>query len=750
MKLVQWLSAAVSSAVLATALLPGAAPAQTRDTEPAPADSQADRRAADIVGAMTLAEKLILVRGFSGTSPRQLPKELFFGQQAEPEVDAKLKGTSGFVPGIPRLGVPDLHETDGSLGIANGFAGFATRPGDEATALPAGPLMASTWDEALLREAGALLGREARSKGFNVVLGPAFNLARDPRNGRNFEYFGEDPLVAGMLSAAMVEGIQSQQVIAVPKHLIMYDQSHAAEVMDATIGERAMRESDLLPFEIVVKRSNPGAIMCSYNIVNGAHACESAFLLTRVLRKDWGWKGFVMSDWGAVHSTIPSVMAGLDQDSAHSFDKGGDYFGKPLADAVARGEVPEARINEMALRIVGAMARSGLLDNAPAVSTDRAAHAAIVRRVAEGGIVLLKNERGVLPLAASARKIAVIGGHADAGVLTGGGSSQVIPYGGSVVVGSGVITRQIYVPSSPLRALQAALPNATVSYDPGTDPVAAARAARGADVVIIFAARHASEGMDQAAIGLSDDLNGVIGAVAKANPRTVVVLETDNPVTMPWLGDVAAVLQAWYPGQAGGEAIASILSGQVNPSGKTVQTFYADARQLPRPVMPRTPSVDTGFGGPPPKPFAVDYDIEGAAVGYRWLDRTGEKPLFPFGYGLSYTRYDYSGLKLSNGGPAPVSASITLRNSGKRKGSEVAQMYLVEGPNGLGKRLVGWAKVALEPGQAQRVRIDADPLLLSQWDDAKGEWMIPNGDYTIAVGPSSARLDLRARIRIAR
>jgi len=704
----------------------------------------ADQRAELVLKVMSREEKLRLVRGYSGVSPRTLPKELQFGQKIDPEVDADLRGTSGYVRGVARLGIPDLHEADASLGVTNGFAGFAVRPGDEATALPSGPTMTSTWNSDLVRAAGALVGQEVRAKGFNVLLGPGFNLARDPRSGRNFEYLGgEDPLLAGVLAGSAIKGLQSAKIIATAKHLLMYDQSYAAEVMDAQISEAAMRESDLLAFQIAIEQGNPGSVMCSYNKVNGAPACESAALQNRALRDDFGWKGFVMSDWGAVHSTVASANNGLDQDSAYTFDKGGDYFGQALAKAIDDGQVSPARLDDMVRRILRSMFANGLVDFPvkPGGVIDREAHATITRKIAEEGVILLRNERDILPLASMAKTIAVIGGHADVGVLSGGGSSQVVPYGGSIVFGTGVIERQIYHPSSPLKALAAQLPGSKVTFETGADRDAAVRAAKAADVAIVFAVRHASEGMDHQSLGLPDDQDALIEAVASANANTIVVLETDNPVSMPWLDRVPAVLQAWYPGQRGGEAIANILTGKVNPSGKTAVTFPASVDQLPRPVMPRTPTKDQGFGGPPPEPFVVNYDIEGSDIGYRWLARTpGAKPLFPFGFGLSYTRFAYSGLSVQNGHAPTVTFKVT--NVGRRAGKETAQVYMTAGPDGPKTRLLAWSKVDLAPGQTKTVRVNVDPRLVARFDAKLHKWVVAQGVYRVAAGASSADLPL--------
>jgi beta-glucosidase len=485
--------------------------------------------------------------------------------------------------------------------------------------------------------------------------------------------------------------------------------------------------------------------MCAYNRVNGAYACENDYLLNEVLKTDWGYKGYVMSDWGGTHSTAKAAKAGLDQESAYTFDKE-PFFGAPLKAALADGSVSGARLDDMARRITRSMFAHGLFDH-PVVKKpiDFAAHAKITQADAEEAIVLLKND-GALPIARTARTIAVIGSHADVGVLSGGGSSQVFPVGGMAVKGlgpKGFPGPIVYHPNSPLKALQARNPGARITYDDGTDPAAAAKAAAGADVVLVFAHQWAAESQDYS-LTLADNQDTLIDAVGSANPRTVVVLETGGPVLMPWLPKVGAVVEAWFPGTNGGEAIARVLTGEVNPSGRLPVTFPAGADQLPRPVVDGDPAKPEAF-------FDVDYDIEGAAVGYKWFDQKGHAPLFAFGHGLSYSTFGYSDLKTAVAGDR-LTVSFTVTNTGKVAGKDVPQVYV--GPKtGAGweapRRLAGFRKVDLAPGASTQVSVTVDPRLLATFDSKAKTWNIAAGAYEVSLGASSRDLPVKAEVTVA-
>ena len=682
-----------------------------------------DRRAELLQAAMTLDEAFGLIRGDLG-----LPSKS--GR------DKDAKGSAGFVPGIPRLGVPDLQESDASLGVANPFN---VRKGDGATPLPSGLAIAASFNPALAYAGGRMIGHEAAAKGFNVLLAGGVNLARDPRNGRNFEYLGEDPLLAGVLDGAAIKGVQSNPVVSTIKHYAMNDQETGRMVLDARIGEAAMRETDLLAFEMAIEGGRPGSVMCAYNQVNGAYACRNAHLLNDILKGDWRYPGWVMSDWGAVHGP-DDALAGLDQESAAITDAK-PWFGAPLQAEVQAGRVPRARIDDMARRILRSMFAQGLFDRPSAnPAIDYAADAKVAEAVADQGAVLLKNA-GLLPLSPTAHRIVVIGGHADVGVLSGGGSSQVIPVGGPALSlkmpGGGNnpmagFRFAVFDPSSPLQAIKAEAPDAVVEYLDGSDPALAAERAKGADAAVVFATQWMIEGYDAKDLSLPDSQDALIAAVAAANPKTVVVLETGNPVLTPWLDQTAALLEAWYPGARGGQAIADILFGKVNPSGRLPITFPAGEAQLPRPAIP-------GADAPIKTAFPVNYS-EGSNLGYRWYALKGITPLFPFGYGLSYTRFSYSGLRVK-GGDA-LSATVAVKNVGPRAGMEVVQVYAA--PPGGVRRLIGFRKVSLKPGETRRVSVIADPRLIARYDAAAHGWRLAAGDYLVATGGSSADPPLTA------
>jgi beta-glucosidase len=440
-------------------------------------DFDADRRAAELVDAMTLEEQIQLLRPLAATSFQFAPGANTFPEGMRKPPPPGAIGSAGFVPGISRLGWPALQESDGPLGVAN-MKGWIRGIEDQATAFPSSIAWAASFDPDLALQVGEVIGREAHAKGFNVMLSGAVNLARDPRNGRNFEYAGEDPLLAGRIVGATVAGIQSQHVVSTVKHFALNDQESGRGVLDARISEAAARESDLLAFEIAIAQGKPGSVMCSYNRINGDHACENDWLLNQVLKEDWGFPGWVMSDWGGVHDMRKAVANGLDQQSPQD----NDLFAG-LADAVANGEIPRQRVREMAFRIVRSMIAAGAIDHPAKAggSVDREASMAVARAQAEAGSVLLKNN-GLLPLEGEPR-ILVVGGFADIGVLVGGGGSMVNPYGGIVhednAVGMASLGKWAFVPSSPLAALRALRPGWEIGFDDGCDPARAAAAARG-------------------------------------------------------------------------------------------------------------------------------------------------------------------------------------------------------------------------------------------------------------------------------
>jgi beta-glucosidase len=626
-----------------------------------------------------------------------------------------------------------LTETDASLGVTNPRG---VRAGDVATALPASLALAATFSTELAYQSGAIVGAEAHAKGFNVLLGGGMDLARDPRNGRNFEYLGEDPLLAGELAAEAVRGTQDQHVISTLKHFALNAHETNRTTLDARIDPAALRESDLLAFQIAIERSQPGSIMCAYNKINAAYSCGNAWLLNEVLKKNWRYPGWVMSDWGAVHSET-DALRGLDQESGEQNDPR-VYFADPLSNAVQQRQVPVSRIDDMARRILRSMFAVGVIDFPPDhAPINYKAHALKALEVAQDGIVLLKNEHSSLPLPANLPRIAVIGGQARFGVLCGGGSAQVTPSNGPVVKipiggvgGMADIRSEVYFPSAPMAAIRAASPNTRVQYDAGFFPANAAALAAKADVAIVFVTRHETEGYDVPNLQLPSGQDQLVEAVAAANAHTIVVLETGNPVAMPWLDKVSAVLAAWYPGQEGGTAIAQLLFGAINPSGRLPITFPQREAQSMRPNLPN-------LGAESHSDVAVDY-VEGADVGYRWYARHSVTPQFSFGYGLSYTTFAYEKLRITGG--KTLTVTFDVLNTGQRAGTDIPQVYLTSAAGSPDLRLVGFSRATLEPGERKTITVTADRRLLGHYDEAHHEWRVSAGKYTVKLARSATEL----------
>ena len=710
------------------------------------AASSVEQRAEALVAQMTIDEQFSLLSSLFPVFQRD-------------KLAADALISAGYVPGIGRLGLPSLRESDAGLGVANLMN---WRKGDVATALPSGLSTASTWDPQLAFQGGAMIGSEARAKGFNVLLAGAVNLVRDPRTGRNFEYAGEDPLLAGVMVGHAIDGVQSNHILSTVKHYAVNDQETGRNVLNAKMGEAALRESDLLAFQIAIEIGKPAAVMCGYNKVNGVYACENQFLLNKVLKGDWRYPGWVQSDWGSVHSTVQAALAGLDHQSAYLMDRQ-YFFGEPLKAAVTAGEVPAARIRDMSYRIVRSVIATGLLDHPVAVAgtiIDYDRNAAVSEKTAAAGMVLLKNRGGVLPIAAKVRSIALIGGHADVGVISGGGSSQVRPVGGPAleIKASGIaagFTTMTYFPSSPMKALAERFPQAKISYASGDDLAAAVALAKESELVLVFAEQWTAEADDVPNLRLPGKQDELIDAVASANPRTVVVLETGGPVQMPWLAKPAGILEAWYPGSAGGKAITGVLAGDTDAAGRLPVTFPQSEDQLPRPAIAgleekKNAKGEVSYGliaGL--KSFDVDYDVEGSDVGYRWFERTRAKPLFPFGFGMSYTTFSYRQPRF--GGADGLTLTFKVKNTGKRAGTDIPQVYAVV-PGHDGKpisRLVGWGRVTLKPGETRTVTVRLEPRVLANFAPALQQWSIAGGRYPVTISRSSIdpvlKLDLHLK-----
>jgi len=767
-----------------------------------------------------------------------------------------------------RLGIPVLKMADGPVGVRRG----------QATAFPAAVGMAATWNAQLVEKIGAAIGKEAKSKGLNYLLGPCVNIHRHPLGGRNFESYGEDPFLASRLAVAFVKGVQSQKVLASIKHFACNNQEWERFKLDVTVEERALREIYLPAFKAAVTEADVWTVMAAYNKLWGDYCSENKHLLTDILKGEWGFRGFVVSDWGATHSTVKAANYGLDLEMPY-----GKFFNEKLLEAVKIGEVSEAVIDDKIRRLMRVRFKAGLFDQQPLVDETVVPceeHKQLALEAAKQSIVLLKNERNVLPLDRNKIKsLAVLGPNAAEARTGGGGSSKVTPfYAGSPLEGLkkavgndieikyalGMAIRGDIHPLSPeymknglwaeyfpntklegkplltrldkevnfnwgydsphpklhrpddrntfsIRWTGKLLPPKTGEYNlnvihndglrlyvderllidnwkknrivyktasiglkagrtytlrieyffdggvsvvkfgwklPDHDYLAeAVSLAKDSDAAVIFAGLHnrfESEGFDRRRLELPNQ-GVLINAVAEVNPNTIVVLNTGSPVLMnPWLDKVAAVVQAWYPGQEGGNTIADVLVGNTNPSGKLPVSFiksYDDS-----PVF--KDYKDKSLKSPYP---------EGIFVGYRCLDKHGIEALFPFGHGLSYTRFEYSNLKVNPPGIVvgesdfSVTVSVDVRNTGKRKGAEVVQVYVkdvecsVQRPN---KELKGFEKVYLEPGEKKTISIKLNRDAFAFYDSDRRHWVVEPGEFEIMVGSSSKDIRLKKPLKI--
>ena len=724
---------AVSLTALSLACMSGAIAQQTdASSSPTP-----DQRADKLVQRMSTDDMYRMVQSYNTMGPPS--------QQPPGSI-----GAAGYVPALPTLGIPAQQQNDASIGVHNYplDAGPGKQPNHvrgeagNATPLPSTLGLAATWNPQIAYDGGRMIAGEAHAQGINVLLAGGIDLTREPRDGRTFEYLGEDPLLAARIDGGEIRGIQSQHVISTIKHYALNDQETNRLTVSSNIGERAMRESDLLAFELAIEDGRPGSVMCGYNKVNGIWNCSNKHLLNDILKGDWKYPGWVMTDWGADHGVM-DAMAGTDQVSGvdqHDVSLGNSSssFGT-LLEAVAKGDIPRSRLEDMVHRMLRSMYAVGLFDHPPVIKPLQVeADALVAQHAAEQAIVLLKNDHDQLPLHADIKTVAIIGGHADAGVLSGGGSAQVWPIGGPAIpaVKGPDWQWKVYDPSSPMKALQKLLPNVKVTYDDGSDPTKAAALAKSSDVVLVFATQWTCEGVDQPNLSLPDKQDDLIDAVAAANPHSIVVLENGGPVKMPWLSKVGAVVEAWYPGARGGDAIAEVLAGKVNPSGRLPVTFPQDERQLPRPQITNAQEVD--------------YNIDGAAVGYKWYDEKKLEPLFPFGFGLSYSRFGYSDLHVSAQGDH-VTVSFKVTNLGDRAGMDTPQVYVGMPANSgeAPRRLAGFEKIALQPKQSRTVSVTIDPRLLATFDVPSDKWKIAAGSYPIEVGHSSRDLVLNTAAHVA-
>ena len=641
-------------------------------------------------------------------------------------------GYPGNTVAIPSLCVPALAITDGPAGVSDGLTGV--------TQLPAPVSAAATWDPSEVHEYGTVVGKELAGKGVDIDEGPTIDIVRDPRWGRAFESYGEDPYLSGQMAAADVEGVQSEGPVAMIKHFALYNQEayRLSAADNVIVSDRVAHEIYLPSFQAAIQQGDAGAVMCAFASINGVESCQDPYL-TNILFNLWHFGGYVQSDDTATRSTVAAANAGLeDMESQNGF-----YFGEPLITAVKKHEVSISTLRTMATRVLTTMFRFGLFNHritgARKNVVTSPAHAAVARAVADEGTVLLKNSGGLLPLSADDASIAVIGDDAGSGALTsGGGSSHVNP--------PYVVTPVTGITAAAGAGTKVTYAQGNSPDEPNGDPPlknAAVAAAESASVAVVFASVYETEGKDLPNINLSPAVNQLITAVANVNPNTIVVLNTGSAVAMPWLGSVKAVVEAWYPGQEDGNSIADILFGKVDPSGKLPVTFPASLADVPASTRAQWPGVDG----------KVEYS-EGLLVGYRWYDAKKIPPLFPFGFGLSYTSFSFSDLTISHTGLSKgegTTATVHVTNTGSVAGADTVQAY-VDDPTSAGEppeQLKGFDKVTLNPGQTADVSIPLGSQSFSIWSSSHQAWVEDPGLYRIMVGDSSANLPLKATVSIS-
>ncbi|MDJ0343046.1 glycoside hydrolase family 3 C-terminal domain-containing protein [Streptomyces sp. H10-C2] len=654
-------------------------------------------RVAQLMARMTQAQKIQMLHGNGNQEP-------YIGNLAA----------------IPSLCIPSVGLQDGPGGVGDLLGGV--------TQLPSAVSSAATWDTALQHRYGAVAGKEFAGKGADVALGPTLNIVRDPRWGRAFETYSEDPYLTARMATANIQGLQSQGVMAQAKHVAVYNQetNRNGPLDNAVVDTRTLQEIYLPAFQAAVSNGAAASAMCSYSTVNGAFACQNPYLLNTALYEQAGFGGFVTSDWGATHSTVESANSGMTMEMP-----GGHFYSSSLAQALANGQVTQATLNTMVSRVLTQYFAFGLFDKQHTGSTTAvvtsAAHRTTARQVAEQGSVLLKNT-GVLPLSTSStHSIALLGPDGGAGVRSAGGGSAAVTSSGTV---------------SPLAGIQnrVAGTGTTVQYNDGSDIASAVALARASDVAVVCVGYGEEEFFDLPGIDLPDRQNELIAQVAAANPRTVVVLNTGSAVTMPWLGQVQGVLEEWYAGQEVGNAVARLLFGDANPSGKLPVTFPASLADAPAHTAAQWPGTGS----------TVQYS-EGLKVGYRWYDAGGIAPLFPFGFGLSYTTFSFSGLHVGApdaSGNATVAAIVA--NTGRRTGAEIVQLY-AGAPASTGepvRQLKGFQRVDLRPGERRQVRFTVTAHDLAHWSDTAGGWTTTPGGYRILIGDSSRNLPLTGSLTV--
>ncbi|WP_138750762.1 beta-glucosidase [Paenibacillus sinopodophylli] len=638
---------------------------------------------------------------------------------------------------IERLGIPSILLTDGPHGVRKQDGAEADHLGlngsSPATCFPSAAGLASSWNLELVNRVGEALGKESQAEGVSILLGPAANIKRSPLCGRNFEYFSEDPYLTGEMAIAHINGVQSQGVGTSLKHFAVNNQEHRRMTINAVVDERTLREIYLTGFEMAVKKSQPWTVMSAYNRVNGEYCSENEYLLTDILKKEWGHEGFVVSDWGAVNEAVASVAAGmaLEMPASHGIGQ------KSIIDAVENGQLSEEVLNQSVERLLSVVFKAYANRKSDAVY-DQDVHHALARQTAQETMVLLKNDGGILPLAREG-KIAVIGALADKVRYQGGGSSHINP------------TKL----DQPLQEMiKAAGSQAEVKYAQGYDLDSdvtvealieeAKQLGASSDVVVLFVGlpdRYESEGYDRTHLNLPENQRIVIEQVAAVQPNLVVVLSNGAPIVMPWIGNAKAVLEGYLGGQAFGGAVTDLLFGDANPSGKLAETFPLNQKHNPsHPYFPGEKDQ-------------VEYR-EGIFVGYRYYDSKELEPLFPFGYGLSYTTFEYSDLDISSANitdQESVNVTVSVKNTGQRFGQEVVQLYVrAVNPHVIRpeKELKGFIKVALQAGEEKKVSFTLDKRSFAYYNESLRDWHVESGEYEVMISKSSRDLVLRSSLKV--
>lgn len=638
--------------------------------------------------------------------------------------------------GIERLGIPSIMVTDGPHGLrkqqqsADHLGIYNSVP---ATCFPSAVGLASSWNRELVEKVGIALGEECQAEGVAILLGPGANIKRSPLCGRNFEYFSEDPYLSSEMAASHIKGVQSQGVGTSLKHFAVNNQEHRRMSVDVIVDERTLREIYLASFEGAVKQAQPWTVMCSYNKVNGEYASENKYLLTDILKDEWGFEGFVVSDWGAVNERVKGLAAGLDLEMPSSNGIGD----QKIVEAVKNGTLPEEVLDKAVERILRVIFKAvdRKKENA---SYDKEAHHQLAREVARECMVLLKNEERILPLKKEGT-IAVIGEFAKNPRYQGGGSSHVNP----------TKLDNIYE-----EIKKTAGNNANILYAQGynleKDEIdeqliqEAKKVAIQSDVAILFVGlpeRYESEGYDRQHLRIPDNHQKLIEAVTEVQPNVVVVLSNGSPIEMPWLDKVKGVLEAYLGGQALGGAIADLLFGDANPSGKLAETF------------PRELSHNPSYLNFPGEGDKVEYK-EGIFVGYRYYDKKNIEPLFPFGYGLSYTTFEYSNLSISKKemlDTETVTVTVNVKNTGEMAGKEIVQLYVKDVESSVirpEKELKGFEKIELQPGEEKTVTFTLDKRAFAYYNVDLKDWHVESGEFEILIGKSSRDIVLKDSIYV--